>query len=200
MRKPPASDPEGAGGSGGVSPEAWVARLKKGDPEAVQEVRRRVRTILAFRGFGCSESDKDDLEQEVMTHLWRAVNRQGFSASAGFWGFVEVVTARRCIDWLREQRERVPIDGGFPDGRQTPIQLALAGERAKLATAVIDALDPACRELVVGRLRDGRSYSELAGRLGKSEGALRVQMYRCIQSARKILGKMAPESQGSSEG
>lgn len=35
-----------------------------------------------------------------MTEIWRAVNRSGFDVSLGFWGFVETVTARRCIDWL----------------------------------------------------------------------------------------------------
>lgn len=125
-----------------------------------------------------------------MTHLWQAVNRPDFSFSSGFWGFVEVVTARRCVDWLREQRERVPFDGALLEVRETPVQRALAGEREKLATAVVGELDGACRDLVVGRLRDGRSYAELARQLGRSEGALRVQMYRCIQKARRIFRRL----------
>lgn len=182
----------------GPSPEGWAVRLKQGDPEAVQEVRRRVRRILAFRGLGCSETDKDDLEQEVMAHLWRAVNQPNFSFSSGFWGFVEVVTARRCVDWLREHREGMPIDGAHPDRRETPFQRVLAGERVKLAAAVVDELDQPCRELVVGRLRDGRSYAELADQLGKNEGALRVQMYRCIQKARRILQRLT-RSKGTAD-
>ena len=45
-------------------------------------------------------------------------------------------------------------------------------------------------ELVVGQ---DKSYREAAAMLGKSEGALRVQMYRCIREARGLLEKKAGE-------
>ncbi len=72
-----------------------------GDPAAVETVRARVDKILAFRGYGIPREDRKDLEQEVMVQLWRSVGRESFQTGAGFWGFVEVVSTRRCIDWLR---------------------------------------------------------------------------------------------------
>ena len=51
------------------------------------------------------------------------------------------------------------------------------------------------------RVAVGRSYRELAGMLGRSEGALRVQMHRCVQRVRDLLAERdarteAPKSQG----
>jgi DNA-directed RNA polymerase specialized sigma24 family protein len=85
--------------------EAEVGRaFCRGRPEAVNEVRQRVERIVAFRGYRIPTEEKRDLVQEVMTQLWSAVNRADFDAGGGFWGFVEVVTARRCVDWLRRRR------------------------------------------------------------------------------------------------
>ena len=78
--------------------------MRLGEAAAVDHVRARVRKILAFKRLRIPDQDRDDLEQEIMTEVWQAVNRPEFDFTAGFWGFVEIVTSRRCIDWLRSRK------------------------------------------------------------------------------------------------
>ena len=128
-----------------------------------------------------------------MTEVWQAVNRPGFDFAAGFWGFVEIVTSRRCIDWIRAQKgEPVPYTADLRDGGRNPFERVLDGERAKIASQVLQALEPECRKLIAMRLHEGISYKEIARILGKSEGALRVQFYRCVRGARDVVNRMDP--------
>jgi RNA polymerase sigma-70 factor (ECF subfamily) len=149
---------------------------------------------VAHRGLGIPVHERDDLEQEVMADLWQGVNRAGFDFKAGFWGFVEVVASRRCIDWLRSRRGLVPVAESLRDRAKGPYERVLEGERSEIASRVLQSLDPACREIVIMRLHEGLSYGEMARKLGRSEGALRVQMYRCIQRAQHIVDEVAGAS------
>jgi len=162
--------------------------MRLGDAAAVDHVRARVRKILAFKRLRIPVQDREDLEQEIMTEVWQAVNRPGFDFTAGFWGFVEVVASRRCIDWLRSRKVRLPLSEDLLDSGRNPLQKTLDNERTNLAEKVLAELDPDCRKLILLRLREGSSYAKIARDLGKTEGALRVQMYRCIRAAQQLLG------------
>ena len=187
--------------SGQTPSEEWGRRLRRGDAEAFHHVRHRVRRILSFRRLGLPEHARDDVEQEVMTELWQAVNRSGFDFRAGFWGFVEVVTSRRCIDWLRTQRETSPVTENLRDGGRNPFDRVVDGERSEIASQVLEELDQECRTLVTMRLHEGMPYRNIARALGKSEGALRVQMHRCIRNAQRLLReKEAVPRRGFGEG
>ncbi|MFW6012074.1 MAG: RNA polymerase sigma factor [bacterium] len=153
--------------------------------------------ILAYGGLAIPGQERDDLEQEVMAEIWQAVNRSRFDFSAGFWGFVEVVTSRRCIDWLRTRRETLPLPEEVVSPHRGQLRQTLEHERSELASEVLAALDPRCRELITLRLRDDLSYAEIARATGKTEGALRVQLYRCIHRARTLLKRLG--DQGSNE-
>lgn len=175
----------------GTSSEAWAHRLQRGDAPAVEEARRRVRKILAHGALQVPAHERDDLEQEVMTEIWRAVNRSRFDFSGGFWGFVEVVTARQCIDWLRSRKEKVPLHEGLGSPSPGPLRLTLNRERSAVASEVLASLDQRCQQLILLRLRDDLSYREISEATGTTEGALRVQFYRCIGRARKLVSRIA---------
>lgn len=178
------------------SSEDWGLRFRRGDPEAVGTVRERVGKILAYKGLGIGHRERDDLQQEVLAELWQAVNRTGFDFTAGFWGFVEVVTARRCIDWLRTKRETEPIDETYRDSGKGPLRATLDHEKSELVRRALSELDESDRELILMRLRDDLSYAEISEQTGKTAGALRIQMYRSVQKAGKILERLAPERGG----
>lgn len=171
-----------------------VKALRSGSAEAVAEVRERIRRIVRFRGYRIPRDEQKELEQEIVVQVWQAVNRSSFDPHAGFWGFVEVVTARRCIDWLRRQRPESALEADFsstPDGRPGPLGTTLDHERTQLAYAALAQLGKACRDLIYLHVGMGRSYKEIGTLLGKSEGALRVQMYRCVREARRIVEQLA---------
>jgi RNA polymerase sigma-70 factor (ECF subfamily) len=152
-----------------------------------------VGAILEFGGLAIPAQERDDLEQEVMTEVWQAVNRSQFDLSGGFWGFVEVVTSRRCIDWLRTRREKLSLPDELVSSEDGPLRSALQHERSAVASAILSALGRSCRELVILRLREDLSYREIAETTGKSEGALRVQFHRCIGRARDIWARIAED-------
>ena len=132
--------------------------------------------------------DRADLEQQAIIQLWQAVAAPGFEAE-GFWGLVEVVVARRCIDWLRaRQPEQSPEDWeGFPDRRASPLVETLDAERRDLARAAVERLPQICQTILRLRFASGKSYREISEILGTTEGALRVKVHRCISSARRVM-------------
>lgn len=166
--------------------------MRRGEAEAFQRVRERIRRILCYRQMRIPEHARDDIEQEIMTHVWQAVNRTGFDFSAGFWGFVEVVTSRRCIDWLRAERETAPGIEILRDEGKDPLDNVLHEERSKIASRILQSLDTPCRQLITMRLHEAMSYQEISRALGKSEGAVRVQMHRCIRNAQRLIDKHYP--------
>ena len=127
-----------------------------------------------------------------MTQVWQAVNRTGFDPTLGFWKFVEVVTARRAIDWLRSRRPEAELPAEI-EAAGGPEASALARERTRLAHGALSQLGKPCRDLIYLRIGMNRSYRELSELLGRSEGALRVQMHRCVERARLILAEMTGE-------
>lgn len=176
---------------GAVRPSRAARRtalaFRRGEAGAVEEVRLYVRRILTFRRLGIDPSSLPDLEQQVMTEVWRAALKPGFDPAAGFWGFVETVTARRCIDQLRTARPTDELPESVRDARESPLEELLADERLRLARRVLAQLPAPCRELIELHTARRLTYREIAPILGRSEGALRVQMHRCVEAARRRL-------------
>ncbi len=174
-----------------TDPASIVRLIREEDPAALEEVVSRVRRILASRGYGIPEEDRRELEQMAMAQILNAVRRPGF-AEAGFWGFVEVVAARRCIDWRRRRRAETPLEDAedYPDPSLGPLGKILEREKRELAQGALARLPEACRRLIELITGQGKTYREAALILGKSEGALRVQMYRCIREAREVLAEI----------
>lgn len=170
--------------------EELARAFGRGEPAAVDSVRARVRRILAFRGYGIPRAERADLEQEVLAQLWQATRRRRFDPSAGFWGFVEVVTVRRSIDWLRARRPTDELSSSLPEERPGPLQAALGRERHELALRALGRLDKPCRDLVYMHTALRLPYREIARLTGRSEGALRVQLHRCIRRAQGLLEQL----------
>ncbi len=170
--------------------EVVAAGFRRGEPREVEKVRCRVSRIVAFRGYSIPMSERKDLEQEIMAQLWNATRRPQFDESAGFWGFVELVALRRCIDWRRGRKNFTSFDPETPDSRKNPLQAVLTRERRQLvARALLELGDP-CRKLMELHFHGRKTYRELAKIFGKGEGALRMQMLRCIRGVRQILARM----------
>lgn len=125
-----------------------------------------------------------------MTQLWQAATNPGTDLTLGFWSLVETVTARRAIDWMRLHREHASLDADAAD-KSNPLADTLARERADLMRAAVEELPEDCRRLIHLHLDEGKTYREIAGILSRSEGALRVQMYRCIRRARELLAGLS---------
>ena len=173
--------------------------MRRGDPDGISRVRDRVARIISSGRIDVPVDEREDLVQEVLAELWQAVNRKGFDFAAGFWGFVEVVTARRCIDWLRLRRQRGLVPDDLVDCDGTQLDGVLAAERSEIVAEVLEELNPECRQVILMRMKGGLSYRAMSRELGRSEGALRVQVYRCIHVARRILRERYPHVIGRTD-
>jgi RNA polymerase sigma-70 factor (ECF subfamily) len=168
--------------------EGALARaLARGEPEADREVRDLVRRFLAAGRLGLPADVRRDLEQEVMIELWQAVRRPAFDLERELGGFVRVLCARRAIDWWRARRSESELVEGIADPRRGPLDDLLAAERGALARRTFATLAESCRELMRKLVVDRLSYREIAARSGRNEGALRVQLHRCVEQARRKL-------------
>lgn len=168
-----------------------ATRFKAGEPDAVRIVQRRVRRVLSFKGYGIPADDRSDLEQEVMAQLWQAAGRASFRPDSGFWGFVNVVVGRRCIDWLRTRKRTVELPELECRASSVPLARLLTEERRELAYAALAKLGKPCRDAVYLRAVLGLDYHEMSEVLGKSQGALRVLLHRCVKRARQSLLELA---------
>lgn len=182
-------------------PASEVARgYRAGKPEDLEIVRQRVRALLAFKGYVIARSDRPDVEQEVLGDLWKAVRKPEFDDAAGFWGLVSKITTRRSIDYMRSRRPFTgldPLSPNTPARGRGPLGSAISRERTELARQAVARLGAACRELLELRIELGKPYREIAGILDKTEGALRMQMVRCIERVRELISELeAPGRKG----
>ena len=174
----------------GVSPaERTAVGFQRGHPQDVQTVLHRVQRIVSCRGFGIPRDDQKDIVQEAMIQIWRAAARSSFRPEEGFWGFVEVVTARRCIDWYRRARPHLELKDNVVDSKPTPMSSALERERIELARKALAELGEACADLIRFRIELGMSFAEISHEVGRSAGALRVQFHRCIRKAQERISR-----------
>jgi RNA polymerase sigma factor (sigma-70 family) len=144
--------------------------------------------VVGLRGYAIPRDHRADIVQEVMIELWERLDATGFAASRTFDAFVRSLAYWRCIDWMRRRRTEVPLDRSSPAGSVSPQERLLEEERRNLGRRVLGRLAPSCRELIRLHAGQGLTYRQIAGRLNRSEGALRVQMTECLKKAREILG------------
>ncbi len=175
-----------------VSPEDPPARrpvhqfVQEGHPEAIASITAYVARIVQFRGFFITQDDRPDVMHEAILDMLRAVGERGFDDDEQFFGFLRVVTYRRCIDWLRQKRRRDRILGK-PVELVDPQEQLLVRERSDLGRSVVRRLRKPCRDLFGMHAGLGMTYDEISELTGRSAGALRTQAYECLKQARKLL-------------
>ena len=151
----------------------------------VSVVQTQVVRIVGFRGYYIPHDSRPDVTQEVMLGLWQALCRPDFQLAETFNGFVGTVVQRRCVDWMREHRQAKEVPSPPSTTHESPVfeRNVIA---ADLCRRVLRRLSEACRELICLREKENLSWAEIAERLGRSRGALRVQMHDCVERAREI--------------
>lgn len=168
---------------------ALLRRVISGDPRAVETAQRWIRETLRFKFPQLRADDRDDLVQETLAQVWRLTAREGFVLRKELRALVTRVATARGIDRLRRSRHLESVPADLEDPRPNPYEECLRGdENARLRWALFE-LGDACRELIRLHFYDSLPYAEISSRLGRTEGALRVQMHKCVRSIRRMLGR-----------
>ncbi|HET8945379.1 MAG TPA: sigma-70 family RNA polymerase sigma factor [Candidatus Polarisedimenticolia bacterium] len=156
-----------------------------GDPATVASVRKIAESVVSHKKYGIPRSDRPDIVQQTLADLCRAARKPGYIVKT-LPCLVAYMAHCRCVDWLRKLQPMEVIPAGVVDPGPGPDKQILLTDDAILTTKIMERLPPACRwlmEMVIGL---DIPYADVAGMTGRSEGALRVQMWSCIRKARKI--------------
>lgn len=196
-----------------TDPEALVSRVRQGDVEALGELmaaRRGALEAYIERRLGAalrSKLEVEDVYQEVSAEAVRSLPTVDLTSRDPF-GWLCQVAERRIIDAhrrffgaaKRDAGRELSIDKQAVDqSRAGMIEMLIASmttaseafsrnvRYAQLNTALA-ALPQDQREALRLRYVEGLPSKEIAERLGKSDGAVRVMLTRSLNRLQQILG------------
>lgn len=177
-------------------PLAVVEACKRGDPDAFDQlVRLTHRDVysLALRIVG-NPDDAAEVAQDTYLKLLRSIRT--FRGEARFSTWLYRVTSSVAVSSLRRRSRRkldVPLETGdgyhdvpAPDsaGPEADLERRELGERLHAALASLPA---GYRTVVVLKDVYGFSLEEIGRKMGISEGAAKVRLFRARQRLREML-------------
>ena len=147
--------------------------------------------IKTARAFAHSKEDREDLTQEILIALWKALEK--FEARSKLSTYVYRIAYRRALNWKRGQRrygnklfhyELEQQPGGVDQGSSN------SGLEAKIEWVyrALGSLKPIDRTISL-LILDGLPYSEIALILGVTETIVGVRVHRCKQHLVALLEK-----------
>jgi RNA polymerase sigma-70 factor, ECF subfamily len=187
-------DDEAATAAGTDAYAAVLERIRRGDPEAIDDLLSRAQGIarrysLAICG---SAPDRDDAMQEALLKTFRHAKRIREPRAFRAWLYRTVKNAclvgrrRKAFEAVAASAGEEPAD--VPD-RAMPADSALeAAETRAQIRAALARLRPAYREAVFLRDLEGLSTREVATVLGISEANVKVRLHRAHAELRRELG------------
>lgn len=181
------------GKKAGTQHRDLVERAINGDKAAFGLLYERhldpIYRYIFFR-VGTSE-DAEDLTEDVFVSAWEALPDFSDDSENAFLSWLYRIAHNRVIDHYRKRQPHSWTSEQFAqeEARTPPVEetahLNRDVERLAEAIARLDATE---QQVIVLRFIEGRSHSEVAEIIGKSEGASRVIQYRALVNLRELLG------------
>jgi RNA polymerase sigma factor (sigma-70 family) len=136
-------------------------------------------------GYVDSSADHDDLMQDILVAIWRALSR--FRAESSERTFVFRIAHNRGCTFVARRRDHEPLAADAPDPQPGPAEHLDEGQRRDQLVAAIRTLGEAQRQAVLLRL-EGFSLSEIATLQGTSEANVSVRLTRARDRLHALLG------------
>lgn len=182
---------------------AWVGPARDGDPAALAELLARLRPrVVRYCRARLGRTDgsygsADDVAQEVCMAVLTALPRSR-PGGPPLLALVHGIAAHKVADAHRARyRDRTDATDALPDradAHDGPEELALAGERAGTARALLDLLPPAHRELLLLRVVAGLTAEQTGAALGMTAGSVRVTQHRALARLRVLAASAGVET------
>ncbi len=179
-----------------LTDEELLGRLERGDSDIVEHlmnkykslVKRRARTMYLIGG------ENDDLIQEGMIGLFKAIRSFRTGGENSFYAFAELCIMRQMYTAVQESRRKkhTPLNSYisldeepqiYP--KSNPEEMIIDKENLENRYAQIHRRLSALEKLVLELYLEGRTYSQIASILGKNEKAVD----NTIQRLKKKLDK-----------
>lgn len=188
------SDPDAMAPAGPSALHRAAVRALSGDPQAVDDLLRAVRSLV-FRycrarlgSLPGAEQAAEDAAQEVCLTVLGALPTYR-DTGRPFEAFVYTIASRRVADVMRAAYrgpvsvEEVPDD---VDAGPTPEAAVLRLADAERARDLLSRLPDQQRELLTLRVAVGLSAEEVGLALDMSAGAVRVAQHRALRRLREL--------------
>ena len=186
-----------------------LSQLERGDRRAIDALLEQnlngLRTYVRLHSgpFLRQREASGDLVQSVCREVLSNLDRFRFPSEAGFrqWLYVTALRKirRRYAYWGAQRRDagrevELADDGlaGAYASLGTPSQVAVAHERIERIERAFDRLPENYRRAVVLARIVGLSTTELAARLGKTEGATRTLLSRATARLAELIDDSEP--------
>lgn len=170
-----------------------LERMAKGDGDALRELydmHSRAVYSLAVRILR-SQSDAEDVVQEVFTQAWRQAARYD-SMRGTVAGWLLMQTKSRAIDRLRARAARpessdVDQAASTPDTNETPDLQVVRSEQALRVKAALDELPMLQRTALELAYYEGLTHTEIAERLEQPLGTVKTRIRQGLLKLRDAL-------------
>lgn len=170
-----------------------VDRAINGDKGAFGQLyERHLDAIYRYIFFRVgSSADAEDLTEDVFVSAWEALPDFTDESENAFLSWLYRIAHNRVIDHYRKRQphswtsEQLAQEEARAPSVEETAHLNRDVEQLAEAIAQLDATE---QQVIVLRFMEGRSHSEVAEIIGKSEGASRVIQYRALVNLRELLG------------
>jgi RNA polymerase sigma-70 factor (ECF subfamily) len=187
----------------GITEEALVVRLQRGDEAAFELVVRREggRLLAVARRFLRNDDDARDAVQDAFLSAFRSIASFAQGSRLSTWLHRIVINA--CLMRLRSSRRHAEesIEELLPkfaeDGHQvnhptagwdgSAEHLLLRGETREIVRRSIDRLPQTYRSVLLLRDIEELTTEEAARLLGVTENAVKIRLHRARQALRTLL-------------
>lgn len=159
---------------------------KKHFPDFYRKNVKRVYRFLFYRVSGKKEV-AEDLSQDVFLKAFAAFDRYDPAISETSW--ILTIARNHLINHVQKQRPNVDlneIENTLWDSVDWASRFSSSFDAERLLSAIAQ-LPKDDAEIVRLKHLEGWAYEEIAVKVGKNAGALRVQSYRALKQLRKIL-------------
>jgi RNA polymerase sigma-70 factor (ECF subfamily) len=147
----------------------------------------RLRGLVRRRGMPLDDATCSDIVQDALVRIWQKLETfRGEATLQGWaWRFVELELKNHLRTRSRRDDRRVPMDSlPEPSSRGEDLPPPVDSEHV---AKCLSRLPPEMRQVIQLKHVEGLRFSEVAERLGVSDGTVKTRYYRGLQRLRLLL-------------
>ncbi len=174
-----------------LSSDALIEQAVQGNSDAFSSLydayAEKIYRHISFRVP--DQADAEDITQEVFIRAWRAVGRY-HKGKTPFFSWLLVIARNLIADFYRIRKNHTLLENdktSYASNIDIVKDVEVSQKKDELQQA-ISKLNKTKQKVLIMRFIDDLSYSEISFALGKSEGAVRVLVYRALTDLKKIIG------------